>query len=126
MERRFVVIDDDVSTNFYTKLIIKKVFPDAQVSAFSNPLDAIEYFKNAFSEAATQTIVLLDINMPELSGWEVLDQIEALNESKVTFSIFMISSSINAEDKKRALGHPLVSGFVEKPINKEKLIKLLA
>jgi CheY-like chemotaxis protein len=125
MKKLFVVIDDDVSTNFYSKLIIRKTFPESEVSTFSNPLEAIEYFQNTSAKSPTNTIVLLDINMPELSGWEVLDKIEALNELKNTFSIFMISSSINAEDKKRAANHPLVSGYIEKPINKEKLSKML-
>lgn len=124
MKKRFVVIDDDVSTNFYSKLIIRKIFPESEVSTFSNPLDALEYFQNTSAKSSAITIVLLDINMPQLSGWEVLDKIE-VNEVKSNFSIFIISSSINAEDKKRAVNHPLVSGYIEKPINKEKLLKML-
>ena len=125
MEKRFVVIDDDVSTNFYSKLIIRKIFPESEVSTFSNPLDALEYFKNTSAKSPATTIVLLDINMPQLSGWEVLDKIDEMNEVKTNFSIYIISSSINAEDKKRAVNHPLVSGYIEKPINKDKLLKML-
>jgi CheY-like chemotaxis protein len=127
MKKVFVVIDDDVTTNFYNKLIISKTFVESEISTFSNPLIAVEYFQKTFIESPVKTIVLLDINMPYLSGWEVLDKIEALNDdAKSNLSTFIVSSSINPEDKRRALNHPLVSGYIEKPLDKEKLLKIFS
>ena len=60
--------------------------------------------------------------MPITDGWEALRIIEKLDENiKKQLSVFMLSSSIDPNDKKRAMEHPLVLDFIEKPLTVAKI-----
>ena len=72
-------------------------------------------------------VVLLDINMPIMNGWEFLDEytrlnIDPLNKCKV----YIISSSVFSNDINKARSYPVVKDFVSKPLNVEKIKELFA
>lgn len=124
--RQFIVIDDDTSTLFLCKFVIERVFENISVVTYSNPQNAVDYFLSTFNESPVATVVILDINMPELSGWDVLDEISKL-EKKITDNLFVFihSSSIDPKDKLQATSHPLVLGYLEKPLTPAKLEEML-
>ncbi len=123
---QFIVIDDDASTLFLCKIIIERLFKDMTVTTYNNPQNAIDYFVNAYSDSPTKTVIILDINMPQCSGWEVLDVLNTLNkEVKESFTVIMLSSSIDPKDKMQAINHPLVLGYLEKPLTVARLDELL-
>ncbi|UPT66859.1 MAG: response regulator [Sphingobacteriales bacterium JAD_PAG50586_3] len=63
-------------------------------------------------------IVLLDINMPTLSGWEVLNKIQQFNTQTIDLlSIYILSSSIDVDDHERATEIDMVLGYLEKPLS---------
>jgi CheY-like chemotaxis protein len=69
-----------------------------------------------------ETILLLDINMALMNGWEVLEALEAYEEViKDCFTIYMFSSSISIHDKTLSYQHRLVADCIEKPFTKQKL-----
>lgn len=124
---RFLLIDDDSSNNLLTKISLKKVIVDAEVVAFTMPDKGLEYIENEFAQNPFPTILFLDINMPMLSGWDVLDKMETLDSSiKKYFTVYMLSSSVDPSDKQRAANNPLVSGYIEKPLNREFLRELFS
>ena len=85
----FIVIDDDPVNNRICEIVIRKIFRDASV----------------------------DINMPTLTGWDVLDYFTKFSEVLINkFTIYILSSSIDAQDKQRASNCHLVSGYIEKPL----------
>ncbi len=70
-----------------------------------------------FDYSGERDLQLLDINMPVISGWDVLGRFSAMPEDiKKHFTIFILTSSINVEDKQRAAAHPLVNAYIEKPM----------
>ncbi|TXE07971.1 response regulator [Gelidibacter salicanalis] len=126
--RRFILVDDDPLNNFLTKMILKKTFGEIRVHDFIVPEDGLEFlkFEGAKNDTKTKTILFLDINMPTLSGWEFLEAFELLDASvKEQYTIYILSSSINLSDINFAKANHLVSGFIEKPLNKAKLINIL-
>ena len=115
--KQFITIDDDDATLFMCKVIIQRTFKDMLVTTYSNPELAVEYFQTEFNQQSVETVVLLDINMPQLSGWEVLDYFSMLSSNiRKNIKVIMLSSSIDPSDKQRALAHPLIIDYLEKPL----------
>lgn len=124
--KQFLLIDDDPSNNFLCRLVIEKTFKDARVITFTRPAESVKYLQEVFFNDPVPTVVFLDINMPVLSGWEVLEIIEKLEEYiKKDLTIFLLSSSLNPADREKANNTPLVVGYVEKPLSKEKLKEVM-
>jgi CheY-like chemotaxis protein len=119
----FIIIDDDSINNFICRKFIQIMVPDANVEGFTDPQEGIEHIESTYPRPnAEEAILFLDINMPVLSGWDVLDKFINFPEvTKQQFKIFMLSSSVNTEDKQKASNNPMVSGFIEKPLTIDKL-----
>jgi two-component SAPR family response regulator len=127
MEKKIIVVDDDSVNNLICRKVIKNVFPEAVVLTFTNPETALTYIKSIyFDSCGKATILLLDINMPILSGWDFLEEFENFDTSiKRQLKIYMLSSSTDREDKNRADKDRNVYGYIEKPLTKEIIEKLL-
>jgi CheY-like chemotaxis protein len=66
-------------------------------------------------------LILLDLNMPFLTGWQFLDK---LKENGLNYRVVILTSSINPMDKQKAEDYPLIDGFLIKPIEMEKLVEI--
>lgn len=124
--KRFLIVDDDASTNFLSKMALRKSLGEVDVKDFVVPENALEYIATEFkNKQEEKTTLFLDINMPTLTGWEFLDKFKTFTEPiKNQFIIYILSSSIDPADIQRAKLNPLVTDFIEKPLNKAILIKL--
>ena len=124
----FIVIDDDPINNNICKKYVELSFSDMPVQTFTHPRAAVEHIRSAYTlPAAKQTVILLDINMPVLTGWEVMEELSDLpDEVKAQFIIYILSSSIAAEDKERAAANAQIKGFIEKPLKPVQFQKLFA
>lgn len=124
----FIVIDDDPVNNRICKIIIDRIYPDKTITSFTEPEDGLAYIRDVFStQEDGRAILLLDINMPVLSGWDVLDRFEKFKEAiqdKIT--VYILSSSVDAFDKKRAEGNRFVAGYIEKPLTIERVKQFFA
>ncbi|MCA0427454.1 MAG: response regulator [Bacteroidetes bacterium] len=111
-----LVVDDDSITIFLAKKTITLSHPDYQVNSFLDGRKAIEYLGIRSTELSL--IILLDINMPEYSGWDFLEDYE---KRGFGFKVFMFTSSIDPFDLAKSKSYPSVKGFISKPLNREKL-----
>jgi CheY-like chemotaxis protein len=120
--RFYLVIDDDKINNLVCESVIKKVHEENKVLSFLRAEDALEYI---FSSKNTNPvdIILLDINMPEMNGWEFLDRY--LAQTPKPAHIFILSSSINTADFEKAKLYTGVVDYIVKPFSKEKLAKAI-
>ena len=125
---RFIVIDDDPINNHICTKYIQLVFPGANVLTYTNPKVALNEIESAYAATTgNDTILLLDINMPILNGWEVLDRLGDFSEGILQqLKIYILSSSIAIDDQRRADEHRLVSGFIAKPLSVEQLENLFS
>ncbi|MBL7689981.1 MAG: response regulator [Flavipsychrobacter sp.] len=124
---RLVVIDDDQVILTLTSMMLRTIDKCAEISCFSKPARDINEIVTLVTNATKRTIIFLDINMPDINGWEVLDVIAHATAGKLSDNvrIYMLSSSINTSDKVKAYSNPLISGFFEKPLLQEDLRNLL-
>jgi CheY-like chemotaxis protein len=76
-------------------------------------------------ESAIPDVILLDINMPILDGWQFLDAIITIEVVK-KITIFIVTSSKDPRDKEKAKSYASVKNFVVKPITQDKLKDLMA
>jgi len=122
---RLILIDDEVYSNKISATFIKKMYPDIEIVDFLSPLEGLQYIDNEYREHAIPTTILLDINMPELNGWEVLEKLQELPfYIKESLSVYMLSSSIDPKDRQKAEEHPLIKGYIEKPLSRDVLQKI--
>ena len=123
--KKVVVIDDDSSNNYIFKIILKRLCRPAlpDITDFTLPAEGVSYLTRMLTNGSNDGIVLfLDINMPVLMGWDVLDRLNQLPDfAKERLTVLMLSSSIDLADKVRANKHPLVERFVAKPITTDML-----
>ncbi len=120
-----ILIDDDSISNLINQYIINACVPNHQLLICNSPLKGLECVMRLLNDNNSKSIVLLDIRMPELSGWELLDQLKPFaNALSQNFRIYMLSSSIDPKDLRRANKHELVTGFFEKPLTAENMMAL--
>ena len=127
MVQRFIIVDDDATNNMLCRYTIKKAAPESDVQAFELPAVALQYIASAYKDAVNQTatILFLDINMPEIDGWDFLDEFAKMNDHiHDQFIIYLLSSSIDPSDKQRAASNKFVKDFLSKPLSYADISKL--
>ncbi|WP_100614258.1 response regulator [Confluentibacter citreus] len=125
--KTLTLIDDDNIFVFLTKKVVEQTNLVDLIKVFGNGLDAINFIKeNKDNVDALPEIILLDLSMPIMNGWQFLEEFTKLNPligKKIT--IYICSSSISHDDITRAKSINEVSDYIIKPITKDKLIDLI-
>lgn len=122
MKRHILIIDDDPISIVILKKNLELVEVTKKITTFNNGKDALNYLKKEHQEDERYTI-FLDINMPEMNGWEFLKKTETFLIPKNT-TIYLLTSSINKLDKEKATQFPIIKQYLSKPISKEILIEI--
>ncbi|WP_111670266.1 response regulator [Algoriphagus litoralis] len=112
------LVDDDPINNLINRRLLGKAGIGNQIEEFLSAQEALEKIKSIASD--TSLLLFLDINMPVLNGWEFLDAY-CSNFPDRKDTIVILSSSIDYQDRQKALEYPIVSGFLEKPLSLEKI-----
>jgi len=124
MLNRLLIIDDDPVTIKICKLVISNTNFAKEVFSLEQGKDALNYFSDYFERKkkgeqveAAPDLILLDLNMPIMDGWEFLDQyIRKYSERLPDTRIAILSSSINPEDFRKAQQYPIIIDFINKPL----------
>jgi CheY-like chemotaxis protein len=121
------LVDDDEIFVFLTTKIIAATNLVDQITVFKNGLRALNFMKEtADKPKLLPEIILLDLSMPVMDGWQFLEEYVKLNpkiEKKII--IYIYTSSISPDDVARAKAISAVSDYIIKPITTEKLINIV-
>ncbi|CAD5252500.1 MULTISPECIES: response regulator [unclassified Imperialibacter] len=121
------IIDDDQIYVFGLRKLIDFHKYSKNLLVFKNGAEAIKYMKPLISTSEElPDVILLDINMPVMDGWQFLDEfvkIKPMIKKKIT--IYMVSSSIDQADIEKAKTYQEVSDFIVKPVKEADLAKIL-
>lgn len=117
----FIIIDDSQLDCFIGEKIIQNTGKYSSIKSYMQATEAYEVIKNSAPDLANPiTIIILDIQMPVMNGFQFIEAFEALPEEiKANYAIFMFSSSINENDKNRIENHTSIRKFYGKPISKD-------
>ena len=120
-------VDDDPALLFLININLREVDSSAKLTTFPDGKAAIDFIvANADNEQMLPDIILLDINMPVMDGWDFLDAYSPLHSQVAKkIRIYILSSSISESDMDKANRNPLVSRFVSKPIPESLLEEFL-
>lgn len=115
---RIILIDDEVNVNIVNKKIIEKskLAENVELIDFKSSREAVNYIIDHAAEISGRTIVLLDIRMPDLDGWGVMDRLREANVAD-KLSVFILSSSIDSRDIQKVEQMPDVIDFISKPLD---------
>ncbi|MGC4040098.1 MAG: response regulator [Flavobacterium sp.] len=118
MNKVLCIIDDDPIYQFLINKIIRNSNIGHDVMFFKNGKEAIDYFKLDWDNNLPE-IILLDLQMPIMDGWDFLKEINNLHTDNT--DIYIVSSSISNEDKEKAKEFPKIKGHLSKPLNATKI-----
>jgi len=120
MNKRVLIVDDEPDVNLVVKIVLEE--NGFQVDSFTDPLLALENFKE---ESEMYDLLMLDIKMPAMNGFELYKQIKKIDDKvKVCF---LTAGEMDYEQFRKELSPPALDKncYIQKPIETETLIKRL-
>jgi len=122
----FILIDDDEAANVHNARLIKKVLPQVPATSFTEAKKALEFMGNLTIQQKCEMhlLILLDINMPVMDGFEFLDVLVSSPALRQNVSVVILSSSVNWRDKEKAANYELLDYF-SKPLTQERIRELI-
>ncbi len=121
------IIDDDPIFIYGTKRIMKEMDFCNSFVIYNNGQEALDgILKITKSDQKLPDIILLDLNMPIMNGWEFLDEfIKTPITGTDKVLIYIISSSVDPRDIEKVKSYEEVSNYILKPITPKDLETIL-
>ncbi len=121
LKSRVFIIDDDPIHQRIAQIMISKQNLFDEFFGYTEAQKALDILqKNIENEDTLPDIILLDLNMPVIDGWDFLETFEILNkEFKKNIRVFIVSSSVDEKDLLRSKLYASVKGFISKPLSSD-------
>jgi CheY-like chemotaxis protein len=121
--KRILLVDDDEVANFLSHKLLKRLDISEEVIVLFDGLEALTYVQqhclSGEGHSPCVDLILLDLNMPLMDGFEFLEQFERLPIQQEV-AVCILSSSSHERDIDRAAAFN-VKGFISKPLTEEKV-----
>jgi CheY-like chemotaxis protein len=121
MTHRLLQIDDDPVILFLHNKLFSK-YTNSKIEQFKNGKLALDHilYNNG---PDISYMLLLDINMPVMNGWEFMDEISKLGLDK-SISVVILTSSADYADLDKSKSYDNIVHFIQKPLTREKIEKI--
>lgn len=117
-----LLIDDDDATNFINKLIIDQANLANEISICKNGQAGLDFIKKNHNEEDLPDLILLDINMPVMNGWEFVEEFQKIAKLLgKNISLVILTTSQNPDEKVRSKTFEIIDDFLIKPLSAESL-----
>jgi len=118
-----LLIDDSYIDNLINRKILENNKFAESITVIDSPQEAINFLKNKQAEGDDfPEVIFLDLRMPGMSGFELLQELHSIIGHKAgEIKIFVLSSSLDPSDLKRAQENSLVTRFIGKPLTNKIL-----
>lgn len=125
--KSILIVDDDQDCNFFHERLFNKMECVETIYMVQDGREAIDFLLSSIDgEHPSPSIIFLDINMPRMDGWDFLKEYQLLSEEqKSKIVLAMLTTSLNPDDRKKALSFGTVKGFYNKYLNKESVHQIL-
>ncbi len=121
--QRVVLIDDSENDNFFHEIALRKAGFDGEIRVFDSGERALEFLER--DQISVCTLVLLDINMPGMNGFDVARALSDRLQPLAALQVHMLTSSAWSVDKATAESIDLIRNYLVKPLTKETAAALL-
>ncbi|TDS15202.1 response regulator receiver domain-containing protein [Maribacter caenipelagi] len=123
-----LLVDDDDASNFLHSIFINKLDMDVNINSALNGQEAIDFILGKGQEQLElPCMVMLDLRMPVMDGWQFMNAYEELVPKKLKeqITIVLVTISDNKEDKERAVNNKYIADFAQKPLSDETFKALI-
>lgn len=125
---KVAIIDDNVVFRTLTKIAFENVTSgNSDILLFENGQEAIDYIRKYLdNQEEIPKLILLDLNMPVMDGWNFLDEMLPIQKSfNLNLIIYIVTSSSDEKDFERAESISEVKGYLIKPIGINQIAELI-
>lgn len=123
MSLRTLIVDDDSAVRYFHKLIVTQSGLCDEPLSFENGKEVLDYL-NLHFKGTDNYLILLDVNMPVMNGWQLLNSIDKQPYADRLFFI-IVTSSVDKADREKVKSYNHVIDFAEKPITEEVCKKIM-
>jgi len=122
-----LLVDDLEADIFLISRVIEKAKITKNIKTCFGAQDALDYLTNNINDSYSKPeIIFLDINMPDMSGWDFLEAYNMLNEDiKAKVVVCMLTTSRSETDRNKAAQYNVVNEFTNKPLTNEFLMDIV-
>lgn len=114
-----MLIDDSTFDQMIYRRIAEKSGLVDKLLQYIDATEALAYLADL--ENPRPSLILLDINMPQMDGFEFLEAVTETVGTELCPIVVMLTTSLNPRDEERAKRHELVQDFLNKPLTHDQL-----
>ncbi len=113
------IIDDDLVSLYATRYRIGQSESNAKVFDFDTAEIALKtYHEKIHDERELPDIIFLDLIMPEMNGWQFLEELAKISETRKKTEVYVLSAFSSSKDRMQAKTHSAIIGHFDKPLSK--------
>ena len=127
-----LLVDDDPAATFINKVFIRNLPLDVDVYAATDGKDALDLLDEISvslngQESFIPCLLILDIKMPVMDGWEFLDAYMDRYSKEIKNNITVVVTTMSQDERDiiKASNNPMIKEFVQKPLSDEKLLEII-
>jgi CheY-like chemotaxis protein len=123
---KLVVIDDNPTDHYIMQRLLHNNYNCEQATYTYDGRLVLDYLQeNKETGSMLPDVIFLDLDMPQLTGWEFLDELETFNvKAKKNVQVHIMSSSIRSADVFHSKKYTCVNSFMTKPLSKDLVNKV--